>query len=40
MSIKDRGISEETCKKYGVKASMNNGMIGTHIYPYHDETVV
>ena len=38
MSIKDRGISEETCKKYGVKASMNNGMIGTHIYPYHDET--
>ena len=38
MSIKDRGIAEETCKKYGVKASMNNGMIGTHIYPYHDET--
>ena len=37
-SIKDRGINEDTCKKYGVKVIYNgNGLIQKHLYPYYDE---
>ena len=37
-AIKDRGINEETVKKYGVKVSYNGqGLISKHIYPYYDE---
>ncbi len=38
-SITDRGISSDTCKKYGVKVTYNSGgLIQKHIYPYYDET--
>lgn len=37
--IKDRGISEETCKKYGVTCDLDfNGNIITHHYPYYDNS--
>jgi twinkle protein len=37
-SIKDRGINEDTCKKYGVKVIYNgNGLIQKHLYPYYDD---
>ena len=37
-SIKDRGINEDTCKKYGVKVTFNgNGLIQKHLYPYYDD---
>ena len=35
--IVDRGISEQTCKKFGVTVKMDNmGTITNHYYPYHD----
>ena len=35
--IVDRGISETTCKKFGVTVKMDNmGTITNHYYPYHD----
>ena len=37
-AIKDRGINEDTCKKYGVKVTYNgNGLIQKHLYPYYDD---
>lgn len=37
--IKDRGISEETCRKYGVTCDLDfNGNIITHHYPYYDNS--
>jgi twinkle protein len=37
-SIKDRGLKEDTCKKYGVKVVFNgNGLAQKHIYPYYDD---
>ena len=37
-AIKDRGINEDTCKKYGVKVTYNgDGLIQKHLYPYYDE---
>ena len=35
--IVDRGISEPTCKKFGVTVKMDSmGSITSHYYPYHD----
>ena len=35
--IVDRGISEQTCRKFGVTVKMDNmGTITNHYYPYHD----
>lgn len=37
-AIKDRGINEDTCKKYGVKVTYNGGgLIQKHLYPYYDD---
>lgn len=37
--IKDRGISEETCRKYGVTCDLDfNGNIVAHHYPYCDNS--
>jgi|TARA_R100001530_G_scaffold96391_1_gene66997 twinkle protein len=38
IALKDRGISLNTAKKYGVKATHNaQGVILKHFYPYYDE---
>ncbi len=40
-ALKDRSISMETAKKYGVKVTFdNNGEIFKHIYPYYGESDV
>lgn len=33
-AIRDRGISKETCKKFGVTVEMTNDKVSTHYYPY------
>lgn len=35
--IPDRRLTEETCKKYGVKVIKNADGIAQHIYPYYDK---
>lgn len=35
--IPDRRLTEETCKKYGVKVIKNANGIAQHIYPYYDK---
>jgi len=34
--IPDRGITADTCKKYGVRVVVKEGGIAQHIYPYYD----
>lgn len=34
--IPDRGLTADTCKKYGVKVVVKSGGIAQHIYPYCD----
>lgn len=36
--LKDRGISEDTCRKYGVSVAVEDHKIIAHRYPYHDES--
>ncbi len=36
MGLKDRNISEATCKKFGVTVVGNSTAITKHIYPYHN----
>lgn len=36
--IPDRGLTAETCKKFGVKVVVKAGGIAQHIYPYCDKT--
>ena len=35
--IPDRGISLDTCKKFGVKVTLNNQGVTEHFYPYYDK---
>lgn len=35
--IPDRGLTADTCKKYGVKVVVKSGGIAQHIYPYCDK---
>jgi twinkle protein len=35
-SLRDRGISKETCEKYGIEVFVVNDAIVTHKYPYFD----
>ena len=37
-SLRDRNISQETAKKYGVTTITHNGMVSKHIYPFYDST--
>lgn len=35
--LPDRGITADTCKKYGVKVVVKSGGIAQHIYPYYNK---
>ena len=35
--IPDRKITEDTCRKYGVRVIVKSGGIAQHIYPYYDK---
>ena len=38
VALKDRGLSEKTCKKFGVTADFSSdGKVANHWYPYHNK---
>ena len=37
-SLKDRGLTKDTLKKFGVRLSVSNGLPTRHHYPYHNSS--